>query len=78
MATILAALNAVAALPGIFGYVEKFCAACVAWYMANARERNDAAIADAANLNARAKTKEERYAASDAWQRALSRSRIIP
>jgi hypothetical protein len=74
--TIGAVLSALAAIPAIFGYVQSFVAQVMVWYIQNANNQTLSAIADAAALASRAKTDEERYAAAEAWQKALSRPRV--
>lgn len=68
--------NAIAAIPKIAEYVERFAAAVVQWYIQRQAEAALAEIANAAALSARAKTKEDRLNADQAWVRALSRPRI--
>lgn len=74
--TIGAILSALAAIPSIFGYVEKFAGAVTLWWIQRQGNQTLQLIADAAALGARAQTEEERYAVAQAWQTALSRPRI--
>lgn len=71
-------LNALVAVPKLVGYVESAVSAVVGWYVARQRANVLAAIADAAALGARAKTKEDRIAAAQAWQKALNLPRVLP
>ena len=75
MAWVLAVLNALAAIPSIVGYVEKFCAAVVGWWIERQKKDALAAIADAAAAGARASTQEERLHAAELWRTALSKPR---
>ena len=75
MGWVVPLLNAVAAIPKIAGYVERFAAAVTGWYVERQTSKTLALIADAAALSARAKTHEERLNAAQAWVRALSRDR---
>ena len=77
MALVTGLLNALAALPAIAGYVERFCSAVVAWWVARQKAEVLASIADAAAFAARANTQEERYAAAAKWQVALSKPRAL-
>lgn len=77
-AFIVLLLNGLVAIPKIVGYVESTVGAIVAWYVARQQANVLAAIADAAALGARAKTKEDRIAAAQAWQKALSLPRTLP
>jgi hypothetical protein len=76
MATVVAILNALAAIPAILGYVETFASAVTLWYVQRASAQTQAAISDAAALAARATTDAERYAAAQNWQTVLSRPRV--
>ncbi len=78
MSIVVTILNALAAIPQILGYVEKFASAVTAWYCQRATNETLQAISDAAALAARATTDAERYAAAQAWQAALSTPRITP
>ena len=75
---VLSILSALAAIPSILGYVESFASAVTLWYCQRATNQTLSAIADAAALAAKASTDAERYAAAQAWQTALSTSRITP
>lgn len=75
---ILAILNALAAIPSILKYVEEFASAVTLWYCQRQESATLSQIADAAARSAHAQNEEERYAALDAWKKALSRSRITP
>jgi hypothetical protein len=70
--TIGSILTALAAIPQIVGYLESFASAVSLWYISRQTTANLAAIANAADLAATAKTDEERYAAALAWKNALS------
>ena len=74
--TIGAILSALAALPAILGYVETFASAVTLWFVQRQNNETLSAIADAAALAMRAQTATDRYAAAQAWQTALSRSRV--
>lgn len=73
---ILAILNALVAIPKIAGYVEQAVGQIVLWYVQRANNQTLSAIADASALASRAKSDEERYAAAQKWQEALSRPRV--
>lgn len=73
---VMTVLSALAAIPAILGYVEKFCSQVILWYVQRQNNTTLAKIADAAALAARATTDEERYAAAQAWQTALTRPRV--
>jgi len=73
---ILAILNALAALPSLFGYIQSFCAQCALWYVQSCNNSVLAAVADAAAASARANNKEERDAALDLWRTAMSKPRV--
>jgi hypothetical protein len=70
MLTLIAAIKAV---PIIDGWVQQLIAA----YIMTQTNDTLSKIQDAAALAARATTDAERYAASDAWVAALSRSRFV-
>ena len=72
---VVAIFKAIAAIPAIAGYCEKFAQAIMMWYIERQKNETLAKIADAAALAARANTKEERHAALNAWADALSRPR---
>jgi hypothetical protein len=76
--TIMAVLNALAAIPKILGFVESFASAVAIWWCQRQTGNTLSAIADAAALASRAKNDEERMAAAMAWRDALSRPRITP
>lgn len=76
MATILAVLNAISAIPKIAGYVEQLAAAMTTWYVQRQTAQNKQAIIDALALDLHAQSDEDRYAAAKAWQDALSRPRV--
>lgn len=71
-------LDALIAIPKIAGYVETAVSAIVLWYCQRATNQTLSAIADAAALAAKASTDAERYAAAQAWQKALSSPRVTP
>jgi hypothetical protein len=73
---VLAILNALVAIPKIAGYIEDLAAAITSWWVARQTSQTLAAIANAADLAASATTQEQRYAAAQAWQTALSRPRV--
>lgn len=73
---VLAILNAIAAIPALLGYVEKFAAQCALWWIQRQKAESLAAVSDAAALAARATTDEERYKATDAWHHALGLPRV--
>ena len=78
MTLILAILNALVAIPKIAGYIESLAAAITQWYVARQTAQTLSMISDAAALAAKAQTTEDRYAAAQAWQAALSRGRVTP
>lgn len=71
-----AILTALAAIPKIMGYVESFASAVALWYIQRQTNQTLGLIADAAALASRASSDEERYAAAEKWQVALSQPRI--
>jgi hypothetical protein len=73
---VLTILNALIAIPKIAGYIEAFAAAVTNWYVQRQTSQTLAAIANAADLAASAQTQEQRYAAAQAWETALSRPRV--
>lgn len=73
---IMTILSALAAIPSILGYVESFCAQVITWYIQRQTNETLSAISDAAALSSRAKTDDDRYAAAQAWQSALSHPRV--
>lgn len=73
---VMAILSAIAAIPALLGYVQSFAAQVILWYVQSQDNATMAAIADAANASAAAKTQEDRYEATAQWQKALSRTRI--
>ena len=73
---VLAILNALVAIPKIAGYIEDLAAAITSWYVQRQTTQTLAAIANAADLAASAQTQEQRYAAAQAWEAALSRPRV--
>lgn len=73
---VMTILSALAAIPAILGYVEKFAGAVTLWYLQRQKNETLSQISDAAALAARAVTDDERYAAAEAWQKALSRPRV--
>lgn len=75
---VLAILNALAAIPAILGYVESFAAVVTLWYCQRQTNETLTEIADAAALAANAKTDSDKFAAADAWAKALSRPRVTP
>ena len=77
MATVFAIFTALANVKAIAGYIEQFASLITGWYIQKQSQQTLADIADAASLTANAKTDAERFAAADAWAKALSRTRII-
>lgn len=73
---ILTVLNALIAIPQIAGYVESAIQGVIVWYVQRQGSETQQAIADAAALGARAQSDADRYAAAEAWQKALSRPRV--
>lgn len=73
---ITAILSAIAAIPALLGYVEKFCAQIMTWYIQRQTNETLGLISDAAALASRAQTDEERYAAAQKWHDALNRPRV--
>jgi len=78
MPGLLVAVLASLAKAGFTTIADEIGAAITLWYCQRAQTQTLSAIADAAALAAHATTDEERYAAADAWQKALSRPRITP
>lgn len=77
MALVLGILNAIAAIPAIAGYLEKFCQIVVGWWVSRQNAATSGAIANAAAMQAHAQSEEDRYAASQAWHDLFaSKSRI--
>lgn len=72
----LSILNALIAIPKIAGYIEAFCSQLITWWIQRQTNQTLSLISDAAAMGARAKTDEERMAAAQAWQKALSRPRV--
>lgn len=68
--------TALAAIPKILGYLQDFAAGVALWYVQTMDRKTLSNIVDAAALASRAETQEDRYAALDAWRRALSRPRV--
>lgn len=60
------------AIPTLDRWLQQLIAA----YVNGLEEKNLKAIADAAAFAARAKTQDERFAAAQMWQDALSRKRV--
>lgn len=77
MALVISILNALAAIPSILGYVEKFATAVTEWWVNRQTSETLSQIADAAALASRAQSDEDRYKAAEAWRVALSRDRFI-
>lgn len=77
IAAILTIFSGLAAIPKIGDMIKEFASALSLWYIQQANESTNKAIADAAAFAARAKTQEERHAALDKWKDALSRTRFI-
>lgn len=78
IALIISIFDGLAAIPKIAEYVNQLAGAIMNWYVQRQTNETLSAISDAAALSARAQTSEELYAASAAWQKALSRPRYIP
>jgi len=74
--SIVAILNALAAIPSFVGFIESAASQITLWFVQRQNNKTLAAISDAAALAARAQTDADRYAAAKAWQTALSKSRI--
>ena len=66
---------AIAALPKLAGYAERFAQGVMAWYVNRANDKTLAQIAEAAAFAARAETADDRRKALDMWSDALGRSR---
>jgi hypothetical protein len=75
---ILAALNAIAAIPQLLGLLESACAQITLWYVQRANNETLGKIADAASASAAAQTTDDRLAAANLWRIALSRNRVTP
>lgn len=78
LAFVTAILNALIAIPKIGDMVSSIVDAIVTWWASRQTGETLVAIADAAALSARAQTDADRYAAAEAWQKALSRPRVSP
>lgn len=76
IAFLLQLFAALASVKALVGYAEEFARGVVAWYVQNATSTTLAEIADAAAMQARAESDEDRYKAAEAWQKALSRPRV--
>lgn len=76
MTLVLAILNALAAIPAIAKYVERFCAAIVTWWISRQKSETKAALADALAFGARANSQEDRFKADDLWAKAISSPRV--
>jgi len=68
--------TAIADVKVLAGYAMEFAGKIAIWYVQNVTSDTLAIIADAAAKGARAQTKEERFASTDEWQKALSRPRV--
>jgi hypothetical protein len=75
VATILSAL---AAIPSLTSFIETVAASVTLWYCQRANNQTLSAISDAAALSSAATTDDERFAAAQAWQKALSNPRVTP
>jgi hypothetical protein len=78
MAFVTALLGALAAIPALAGYVEKFAAWVTAWYIGNSKSDVNAALANAASIASHAESQDDRIKAAQAWVSALSKPRISP
>lgn len=76
MESLLALLNALAAIPKIAGYLEQIAGAFMLWYIDRQTRSTLEDIVNAAAFSARAQTKEDRGKALDLWRLALSRKRV--
>lgn len=74
--TIGTILTALAAVPAILGYVETFAGAVTLWFCQHSTNETLSAIADAAALASGATTDAQRFAAAEAWTKALSNPRV--
>lgn len=74
--TIGTILSALVALPKIGALIESLISSITLWYIQRQTTQTLSQIADAAALASRAQTDDERYQAAQAWQSALSRSRV--
>lgn len=72
---LVAVLNAIAALPAIAGYLEKFCQVVIGWWVAKQHNEVLAGISDAAAFAAHASNEGERLIAAQKWKDALSKPR---
>lgn len=68
-------LTALAAIPTLLNLIESFAGAVSLWFVQRQNNQTLSMIADAAALAAKATNETERYAAIQAWQAALTRSR---
>jgi hypothetical protein len=73
---VITILNALIAIPKIVGYVEQFASQVTLWWVQRQTTATLSQIADAAALAAHAQTDGDRYAASQAWEKALSNPRV--
>ncbi len=76
LSLIPALLDALVAIPKIGAMVTSACGAIASWWVQRQTQATLADIANAAALTARAQTDADRYAAADAWQKALQNSRV--
>lgn len=74
--TIAAFFTALANIKSIAGYVDTFAKQVAIWYLQKQENKTLSMIADAAAFASRARSDEERYAAAQKWQEALSRPRV--
>lgn len=76
MAWLIPLLNAIVAVPKIGEMFERWIGFISAWYVGRQQGETLRLIVDAAALGARAKTQDDRVKVADAWQKALTRSRV--
>jgi hypothetical protein len=76
IAAIPAFFTALANIKSIAGYLDQFAGAVMLWYVQRQGTETLSQISDAAALSARAQSDQDRYAAAQAWQTALSRPRV--
>lgn len=73
---ILTIVKALAGMPAFTDKVLAIVGEISSWYINQANEATKMKILDAAAMAMRAKNEEQRYAAAEAWRKALSRPKL--
>lgn len=71
-------LDFLIAIPKIAALVSSIVTQIVSWYVSKQTKDTLVDIADAAATGANAETDEDRYAASEKWQKVFGHSRYLP